>query len=90
LVEASYAGLPAVAENVGAVSEVVSNGQTGFLVNGFEERKIALEKLINDHELRRKFGEAARKKMELGYNTETFMNSHLEVYRDLLSKKSTR
>ena len=89
LVEASYAGLPAVAENVGAVSEVVSNGQTGFLVNGFEERKIALGKLINDQVLRSKFGEVARKKMELEYNADTFINSHLEVYRDLLSKKIT-
>jgi glycosyltransferase involved in cell wall biosynthesis len=52
-------GKPAVAFNVGAHSEVLLNGKTGFLVDTVEEFQDKLEALIESNELRNKMGLAA-------------------------------
>ncbi|MBK6526023.1 MAG: glycosyltransferase family 4 protein, partial [Crocinitomicaceae bacterium] len=44
LIEAQASGVPIISTNVGGVSDVVSNGQTGFVIDGFESKTFA-EKL---------------------------------------------
>lgn len=65
LLEAGINSLPVVASNTGGVCEVVENYKNGFLINpkdinGFE---LALEKLIINKELRKKFGDYAKAKV---------------------------
>ena len=62
ILEAQAAGLPVVAGDAGGVRDVVCDGKTGFLVagatpEGFAER---VQHLIDDGDLRRRMGEAAR------------------------------
>ena len=52
LIEAGLAGLPAVAENVGSVSEVVDDKITGFLVSNLGERLKAISTLAGNKDLR--------------------------------------
>lgn len=64
LLEGMRAGIPIVASNVGGVSEVVSDGETGFLVEAgnshlFSEK---LSHLSDDPDLRSRMGHASRKK----------------------------
>jgi glycosyltransferase involved in cell wall biosynthesis len=64
LLEAMAAGLPVVATDVGGVSELVSSGETGFLVaarntQAFGER---LARLAGDPELRSRLGQAGRER----------------------------
>jgi glycosyltransferase involved in cell wall biosynthesis len=56
-------GIPAVVSPVGANLEVVDNGVNGFVADSENEWMSAIEKLINDAELRKKMGEAGRKKL---------------------------
>ena len=56
IIEASYAGLPILANNVASVNELVLDGETGFLYNNFLEFKNCLQHLANDSLLRKELG----------------------------------
>jgi glycosyltransferase involved in cell wall biosynthesis len=58
------AGLPVVASRVGGISEIVADGETGLLVepDDAESLAAALERLVDDAELRARFGEAGRQR----------------------------
>jgi glycosyltransferase involved in cell wall biosynthesis len=62
-VEAAAAGLPVVGVDVGGVSEMVNDGETGILVPPGEvvALRTALANLIDDDDLRARMGEAGRR-----------------------------
>lgn len=62
-VEAQASGLPVIGTDVGGVSEMFRNGETGILVPSKNSKALtdALERLIDDPVLRRSMGEAGRK-----------------------------
>jgi glycosyltransferase involved in cell wall biosynthesis len=61
-VEAAAAGVPVVASRLGALPEIVSDGETGLLVRPGDADALAdaLRRLLDDRELRARFGMAAR------------------------------
>lgn len=62
-VEAQASGLPVIGTDVGGVSEMLRDGDTGILVPPKNPQALtdALERLIDDPALRRRMGEAGRK-----------------------------
>jgi glycosyltransferase involved in cell wall biosynthesis len=84
-VEAEAAGLPVVGTNVGGVSEMMRDGQTGFLVplGDVAALTAALRRLIDDPELRRRMGEAGRRMIreEGVFSTERLAERTEAVYR---------
>jgi hypothetical protein len=62
--EAALAGLPVVAGRSGGVTEAVQDGVTGLLVEPTDEvaTKQAIERLINQPELRQQLGQAGRER----------------------------
>jgi glycosyltransferase involved in cell wall biosynthesis len=62
--EYSALGIPTVASNIGHFKETVRHGETGFLVNDSNEWISALEKLIQDEDLRRSIGKAAQEEVK--------------------------
>jgi glycosyltransferase involved in cell wall biosynthesis len=62
-VEAQASGLPVIGTDVGGVSEMFRDGETGILVPPRDARALtgALQRLIDDAGLRRSMGEAGRK-----------------------------
>jgi len=62
-VEAQASGLPVIGTNVGGVSEMFRDGETGILVPPKNPQALtdALQRLIDDPDLRRRMGEAGRK-----------------------------
>jgi len=62
LLEAQALGVPVIATKVGAVSEMLINGETGFLVKAGDELELAraIEALIRDSEMRERFSVRAR------------------------------
>ncbi|MFY0476093.1 glycosyltransferase family 4 protein [Achromobacter marplatensis] len=62
-VEAQASGLPVIGTDVGGVSEMLRNGDTGILVPPKDPQALtdALQRLIDDPALRRRMGEAGRK-----------------------------
>ncbi len=60
--EASFHGLPIIGHKVGGVEDAVKNGETGFLIDPLNKLGLssALQRLIEDEELRRSLGEKGR------------------------------
>lgn len=81
--EAMAAGLPCVGTDVMAVPEMVRDGETGLLVGAGNknELKNAIEKLIDDAELRRRMAENARKVIDEEFNYEKNCREFERVFR---------
>jgi glycosyltransferase involved in cell wall biosynthesis len=65
LLEAQASGLPAVAGRSGGIAEIVAHEVTGLLVSPGDKAAFAgaLRRLIVDTELRRRYGDAARRRV---------------------------
>lgn len=88
LMEAQAACLPVVATSVGAVSEVIVDGESGFLV---PPKKIdvlveKLEYLVEHPEIWPKMGQTGRKHIEENYNIDNLNNQLVTIYQKLLKK----
>jgi glycosyltransferase involved in cell wall biosynthesis len=90
LIEAGLAGIPAVAESVGSVSEVIENGVTGFLVTNLEERIEAINTLAKDRELRLQMGARAKTYCENKFSRKQFLDTHLEAYKTAIIRRDQR
>jgi len=62
--EAMAAGLPVVGSNINAIPEMVTHGETGWLVPPGDRQALAhsLQSLVSDAALRRRMGEAGRRR----------------------------
>jgi glycosyltransferase involved in cell wall biosynthesis len=67
LIQYMACGLPVIASPVGINREIVAHGVTGFLADTTEEWTAALATLRDDPGLRRRMGEAGRKRVEEHY-----------------------
>ena len=82
VLEAMAAGLPVVATNVGGVSELVVDGETGFLVPPADPRALAeaVGRLLRDPHLRHRFGAAGRRRAERRFDVARFHEAHVRLY----------
>ena len=90
LIEAGLAGIPAVAENVGSVSEVIDNGVTGILVSNLEERIDAIDSLVKNKELRLQMGKRAKDYCENKFGRQQFLETHIKAYEKALKKRGPK
>ncbi|MCI0525354.1 MAG: glycosyltransferase [Acidobacteria bacterium] len=88
VLEAMAARLPVVATNVGAAPELVEEGGTGFLVEPKDDQALAerLARLYSEPELARRFGEAARRKVEREYSLELMLRRYADLYLSVIRK----
>lgn len=89
--EASASGLPVIATKVGEVPQIVSDGETGMLVEpkDVEGLVTATEKLIDNPSLAKKMGEAGRKRMEEKYNWDIICDRLEKAYQDVIERLKT-
>ena len=86
LTEAMYMGLPVVAVNATGANSLVLNNASGFLVKeNINEFRNAVEKLINDKDLRQRFGEASQKIARENFTSEICARKMVEVYQRCLN-----
>lgn len=85
LIEASAVGRPIITCNSIGCKDVVDDEVNGFLVPPQNPRRIAdcLMKLINEPELRKIMGKAARAKAEREFSIDSVVNTHLNIYKSL-------
>ena len=85
LLEAMSYGLPCVSTNEGAISEIIDDGKTGFVVEKNNPQKLAdkLEVLINDANLRKEMGYAGKAKFEEHYTQDKFELNLLSILRQV-------
>jgi len=87
ILEAMQAGLSIIATNEGCVSEILEDGENGFIIEKSNPKSItdALEKLILNPTLRRNFGEKNRAKFISNYTLDVFENNILKVLNQIIS-----
>lgn len=85
LMEAQLCGLPAVTTAAGGAGEVVVDGKTGFVVPVGDEAGLAaaLRRLLVDPDVRRRMGEAGRRRMLEVFSVERMVRAMDEVFGEL-------
>jgi glycosyltransferase involved in cell wall biosynthesis len=88
LLEASAAGIPSVASQVGGVPEVIDHGRTGLLFpNGNQDALIAaMFGLLTDPGRARRMGEAARGRVESLFHIRRMAKDYHQQFLELLSR----
>ena len=85
LIEAQLAGKPVVATDVGSVSEVVLNHETGIVTNkNAGSIALALESLILDKAKRNEMGRLAAARSQALFSVERMINAHIELYASIV------
>jgi phosphatidylinositol alpha 1,6-mannosyltransferase len=84
--EAMAHGRPVVAGDVGGLRDLVVHEETGLLVppRDADALRGALRRLLDDAELRRRYGEAGRKRIAEHFTWERFGDETLRAYEDAL------
>lgn len=85
LIEASAIGRPIITCDSVGCRDVVDDGVNGFLIESQNTSELAdrLQRLIDNHGLRRKMGKASRDKAERLYGIDKVVATHLKIYNDL-------
>jgi len=90
LMEAGGCGRPVVASDVGGISDIVADDETGLLVSPGDSRGIAaaVNRLLDDPDLGQRFGQAARIRMEKLFDARSWARSLHSVYEEAIAAKS--
>jgi sugar transferase (PEP-CTERM/EpsH1 system associated) len=86
ILEAMATGLPVVATRVGGNPELVSEQETGLLVEPDNpyEMMLALKKYVQNAALREDHGHAARERVTKHFRIEHMVDNYLSVYNNLI------
>jgi glycosyltransferase involved in cell wall biosynthesis len=92
LLEAMAVGLPVVATRVGGNPEVLAEGTCGYLFTPQDVTELAalLRILINNQQLRKKFGCAARERAVAVFSLKSMVNRYRDLYIDLLMRQKQK
>ena len=85
LIEAQLAGKPVVATDVGSVSEVVLNHETGIVTNkNAGSIASAIESLVLDKTTREEMSRLAIARAQALFSVDRMINAHIELYKSIV------
>jgi glycosyltransferase involved in cell wall biosynthesis len=85
LIEAQLAGKPVVATDVGSVSEVILNHETGIVTNkNAGSIASAVESLMLDKTTRDEMGRLAAARAQALFSVDRMINAHIELYKSIV------
>ncbi|MGB3082596.1 MAG: glycosyltransferase family 4 protein [Candidatus Omnitrophota bacterium] len=81
-IEAAFFGKPAVAFNVGGISDWLIDGETGFLAEPYRKEEMAekISNLLNDPEKAREMGKKAKARAVQKYNPDLHLEKLLRIF----------
>lgn len=90
ILEYMAAGKPVVATEVGGASEVIIDGESGYLIPSDDDAALAarLIELLNDAEMAHRVGERGRKLVGAKFSREANLRDTVELYKELIGKFS--
>jgi glycosyltransferase involved in cell wall biosynthesis len=86
VVEAMAAGLPVVASAVGGVPELIGDAGVTVPPGDPDALATALARFVEDVELRREYGESARRRAEAEFDLPRFHRAYLDLYATELER----
>jgi glycosyltransferase involved in cell wall biosynthesis len=86
ILEAMEAGLPVIASHVGGIPEQVDSSSGMLVQNNIEAIAQALNTLISDESKRIGMGVGARRRAEIEFSEEQFLQKTEAVYKEVLAK----
>jgi len=91
-IEACQLGVPVVAYDVGGISEVVIDGECGYVVPAGDRGALvdAVERLASDEGLRSEFGQTASKRARELFSADRMVADYEAVYDRLLEGGHSR
>jgi len=86
MMEAFAMGLPVVSTDVGGISEMVKDNQTGLLVPPRNVKRLisAIQRLIDDSQLCERISKNERKEFVEKYNSDVIVKRYLKLYEEYL------
>ncbi|MFB2938190.1 glycosyltransferase family 4 protein [Aerosakkonemataceae cyanobacterium BLCC-F154] len=90
-IEAMAVGLPIIASRVNAIPEIVSHGETGFLIQPGDRADLAnrIQQLIENRNLGREMGAKGRQIVEQKFNAHTNFQTLESIFREISIAKQT-
>jgi glycosyltransferase involved in cell wall biosynthesis len=86
LIEAQLAGKPVVATDVGGVSEVIANHETGLVTNkNAGSIAAAVNSLILDTQKRTQMGTLATSRARALFSIDLMVNAHVSLYKSIVN-----
>jgi len=84
-IEAMAFRKPVIASAVGGIPEIIENNITGMLYDPYNYKELAekLDIIYSDKNLRKKFGENGRKRVEKKYNWDVLIKDWIKFYKSL-------
>ncbi|WP_130734802.1 glycosyltransferase family 4 protein [Flavobacterium sp. J27] len=84
--EAMLLKKPVIASNLGGLKEIVKDNVTGFLVesNNLKELEIAIEKLVENPQLRNVFGNKGFERAQTKFKLERYINQFEKTFEELI------
>ena len=84
--EAQILGVTCIATNVGGVSSIIKDGETGFLIpaNDPYQAVYLIKKLYEDKNLNQQIGENAKKTATIRHNKENIVHQLFDTYKQLI------
>jgi len=88
VLEAMSCGIPIAGFDVGGIPEQVTEG-CGIMVKSKDMKALgkAMERLLNNDEMRKKFSENCRKRVLQNYSISKFTDNYIELYNEVLKEK---
>jgi glycosyltransferase involved in cell wall biosynthesis len=89
LIEYMAQSKPVIAIDIGGVSELVKDGENGFLINGKNHVLLAekMEVLLNNKDLAHSFGEKGRILIKTKFNINNIVDQYYKLYQELADCK---
>ena len=85
LIEAQLAGQPVVATDVGSVSEVILNHETGIVTNkNAGSIALAVETLLLDKQRRTEMGALAISRAQALFSVQRMIIAHVDLYKSIV------
>jgi glycosyltransferase involved in cell wall biosynthesis len=84
LLQAMLVGLPCVTTSIGGIPELAKDGETALVVPPQDPTALraAIQTLLNNHELRTRLGQAARRHCEAKFSYQAMLDSMERIYRE--------
>lgn len=89
--EAMAASLPVIATNINAIPEMVTHGETGFLIQPGDRSNLAthLQYLIDNPNLARKMGVKGLKKVENNFNAQIHCQTLANMFAKIINNENS-